>query len=262
MPRRPRRGVEVQLYYFFNLGTRWGWVVSATPRTIYPPGKIFGTHCIGCWVGPMASLNGRITYRPNRIFYSLVLWTLSVLVSAFWLSYTLPFVFTVQHTTQISMPPAGFEPVIPASARPLGSAIPAPSSPSARSERVAIPTTLFLLTANTMGLNTVPAARDIAASLHEFLLQRTSNKLCHVVWKSSREAGSSCREVFLWQYFTTPTCRRPLPLHEWILAVNVIRFLFTHSKTKSNMNYIYRLSSNRAVNTLRRRYKNQSVNAV
>jgi len=26
-----RRGVDVLLYCFFNLGIRWGWVVNATP---------------------------------------------------------------------------------------------------------------------------------------------------------------------------------------------------------------------------------------
>ena len=38
-PRRPRGGVEVQLYFFFNLGGRWRLVVNATPRPIFPPGK-------------------------------------------------------------------------------------------------------------------------------------------------------------------------------------------------------------------------------
>jgi hypothetical protein len=28
--------MEVQLYYFFNIGARWGWVVNATPRPLYP----------------------------------------------------------------------------------------------------------------------------------------------------------------------------------------------------------------------------------
>jgi hypothetical protein len=28
--------VEVQLYYFFNLGSRRGWVVNATPRPLHP----------------------------------------------------------------------------------------------------------------------------------------------------------------------------------------------------------------------------------
>ena len=32
-------GVELQLYYFFNLGARWGWVVNVTPRTLFTPGQ-------------------------------------------------------------------------------------------------------------------------------------------------------------------------------------------------------------------------------
>jgi hypothetical protein len=32
-------GVEVYLHSFFNLGTRWRWVVSFTPRPLYPQGK-------------------------------------------------------------------------------------------------------------------------------------------------------------------------------------------------------------------------------
>ena len=31
-----QRGLEVLLYTFFNLGARWGWVVHATPRPLYP----------------------------------------------------------------------------------------------------------------------------------------------------------------------------------------------------------------------------------
>jgi len=34
---RPTGRVEAQLYSFFNLGARWGWVVNATPRPLYPP---------------------------------------------------------------------------------------------------------------------------------------------------------------------------------------------------------------------------------
>ena len=33
---KAQSGVEVQLYSFFNLGARWGWVVNATPRPLYP----------------------------------------------------------------------------------------------------------------------------------------------------------------------------------------------------------------------------------
>ena len=31
-----QKGVEVELYSFFNLGARWGWVVNATRRPLYP----------------------------------------------------------------------------------------------------------------------------------------------------------------------------------------------------------------------------------
>jgi hypothetical protein len=33
---KAQRGVEVQLYSFFNLGARWGWVVNVTPRPLNP----------------------------------------------------------------------------------------------------------------------------------------------------------------------------------------------------------------------------------
>ena len=55
-PWRPR-GVQVQLYPFFNLGTRWGWVVNAMPWLLYALGKRPDTHCTGSRAGPMASLN-------------------------------------------------------------------------------------------------------------------------------------------------------------------------------------------------------------
>jgi hypothetical protein len=43
----------------FRLGTRWGWVVSVTPRPRFlPPGKgPPGTHWTGGWVGPRAGLD-------------------------------------------------------------------------------------------------------------------------------------------------------------------------------------------------------------
>jgi len=31
-----KEGEEVQLYSFFNLGVRWGWVVNTTSRPLYP----------------------------------------------------------------------------------------------------------------------------------------------------------------------------------------------------------------------------------
>jgi hypothetical protein len=33
---RPRGGVEVQMYSFFELGARWGWLVNATTRPLLP----------------------------------------------------------------------------------------------------------------------------------------------------------------------------------------------------------------------------------
>jgi hypothetical protein len=40
-----------------------GWVVNATPRPLYPQERP-GTHCIGGWVGPRASLDGCGNSRP------------------------------------------------------------------------------------------------------------------------------------------------------------------------------------------------------
>ena len=45
---------EPYLYYFFNLGVRWGCVVSATPRPLYPRDRP-GTHCTGGCVDPKTS---------------------------------------------------------------------------------------------------------------------------------------------------------------------------------------------------------------
>jgi hypothetical protein len=48
-------GEEVLLLLILNLGSRWGWVVSITPRPRFTPGeKTPGTHCTGGWVGPRA----------------------------------------------------------------------------------------------------------------------------------------------------------------------------------------------------------------
>jgi hypothetical protein len=41
---------------FLNLGTRRGWVVSTTPRPLYPREKP-GTHFTGGWVGLRAVLD-------------------------------------------------------------------------------------------------------------------------------------------------------------------------------------------------------------
>jgi hypothetical protein len=51
-------GEEVQLLLILNLGTRWGWVVSVTPRPRCTPGeRTSGTHLTGGWVGPRAGLD-------------------------------------------------------------------------------------------------------------------------------------------------------------------------------------------------------------
>jgi len=52
----PEGEADVYLYSFFNLGARWGWVVNATPRLLYPWER-HGTHCIASWVGPRTDNN-------------------------------------------------------------------------------------------------------------------------------------------------------------------------------------------------------------
>ena len=63
-PRRPWRGIRVEPYFFFNLDSRLGWVVSATSRPLYPQERP-GTHCIGGWVDPRAGLDGCGNSRPH-----------------------------------------------------------------------------------------------------------------------------------------------------------------------------------------------------
>ena len=45
------RGVEVLIYSFFNLGSRWRWVADATPWAVYPSERPT-THCTGGLSGP------------------------------------------------------------------------------------------------------------------------------------------------------------------------------------------------------------------
>jgi hypothetical protein len=56
MPRRAKRGSRVIALLILDLGARMGWVVSITPRPIYPRERP-GTHCTGGWVGPRAGLD-------------------------------------------------------------------------------------------------------------------------------------------------------------------------------------------------------------
>jgi len=48
-----------------NLGTRWEWVVIATPRPLYLRDRS-GTDCIRDWMGPRAGLDGYGNSYPHR----------------------------------------------------------------------------------------------------------------------------------------------------------------------------------------------------
>jgi hypothetical protein len=53
---------RVQLLLILNLGTRWGWVVSITPRARFIPGeRTHGTHWTGGWERPRAGLDAKAT---------------------------------------------------------------------------------------------------------------------------------------------------------------------------------------------------------
>jgi hypothetical protein len=53
---------------FLYLSTRWGWVVSITPRPRVTPGEMTpGTHCTGGWVGPRAGLDTQPTGKIFRL---------------------------------------------------------------------------------------------------------------------------------------------------------------------------------------------------
>jgi hypothetical protein len=64
-PRRPKEGVEVELYSFLNLGAWWRWVVNDTPRLLYSRERL-GTQCRGCWMGSRAGLDGCGKFRFHR----------------------------------------------------------------------------------------------------------------------------------------------------------------------------------------------------
>jgi hypothetical protein len=54
-PEGPEVGRGIALL-FPDLGARRGWVVSTTPRPLYPQERP-GIHCTGGWVGPRAGLD-------------------------------------------------------------------------------------------------------------------------------------------------------------------------------------------------------------
>jgi hypothetical protein len=65
----PRGGVEGSrgiALLILNLGARRGWVVSTTPRPLYPRERP-GTHCTGGWVGPRAGLDFAKNLALTRI---------------------------------------------------------------------------------------------------------------------------------------------------------------------------------------------------
>jgi hypothetical protein len=59
---RRSRGIAVLI---LDPGVSWGWVVSTTPRPLYPRERR-GTHCIGGWVGPRVGLDVCEKSRPHR----------------------------------------------------------------------------------------------------------------------------------------------------------------------------------------------------
>jgi hypothetical protein len=67
-PWRRLGGEEVYLLLFLDFGTRWGWVVSVTPRPRFSPGeRTPGAHCTGGWVGPRAGLDTEARENSFRI---------------------------------------------------------------------------------------------------------------------------------------------------------------------------------------------------
>jgi hypothetical protein len=64
-PPRARRGSRGIALLIPNLGARRGWVVSTTPRPLYPLERS-GTRCTGGWVGPRAGLDVCEKSRPHR----------------------------------------------------------------------------------------------------------------------------------------------------------------------------------------------------
>jgi hypothetical protein len=49
-----------------DLGTKWKWMASFTPRPLHPQGNTPGTHWIGAWVDPRASLEAVVRRKIPR----------------------------------------------------------------------------------------------------------------------------------------------------------------------------------------------------
>jgi len=67
---RHRRKPEVQFQPIRSHSARRGWVVSATPRPLYPR-KRLRTQCTGSWLGLGAGLDGHWKSRPPLGFQHL-----------------------------------------------------------------------------------------------------------------------------------------------------------------------------------------------
>jgi len=64
---KAQKGVEVQLYSFFNNYTRWGWVINVTPRHLTPwKGTRYPLHCTEGWVDTWPVLAGTENLTPTR----------------------------------------------------------------------------------------------------------------------------------------------------------------------------------------------------
>jgi hypothetical protein len=63
--KRVSRGIAL---LFLDLSARRGWVVSTTPRPLYPRERP-GTHCTGGWVDLRAGLDVCEKSRPHRDFF-------------------------------------------------------------------------------------------------------------------------------------------------------------------------------------------------
>jgi hypothetical protein len=69
---RPKQAVKHQsrsrdiAILLLNFGVRRGWLV-ATPRPLYPPGKLRGTHGTGGWVGPSDGWTDAENLAPTGI---------------------------------------------------------------------------------------------------------------------------------------------------------------------------------------------------
>jgi hypothetical protein len=62
---KAQTGSRNKALLFLYLGTRWRWVLNATPSH-YTPQERPSTQCIRGWVGLRTSMDGCRTSRPNK----------------------------------------------------------------------------------------------------------------------------------------------------------------------------------------------------